>query len=225
VRGALKRGALERGALEWVLGLTSFAAGAVDVTSFAKLGGVLASAMTGNIALLGLYLGRNEVASALGSVVALIAFIAGTAAAAWAVRQRVQNNALKLLLAAELVLLVLGTALWLATGRTANGVSGDGVIVLLALAMGVQIIAGRQLNMSGIPTVVFTSTLTNIIVTLTDVFARKDRKMPPDVARQCAALVLYFAGALAAGVCVYTGVLVPMVLPIAAVGAALMLLP
>ena len=213
-----------RRALEWVLGLTSFAAGAVDVISFAKLGGVLTSAMTGNIALLGLYIGRNEAASALGSVVALVAFIAGTGAAAWAVRSRAQNSALKRLLTAELVLLVLGTALWLATGRPASGLSGDGVIALLALAMGGQIIAGRQLNMSGIPTVVFTSTLTNIIVTLTDVFARKDWRMPPDVVRQFLALLLYFAGALAAGICVYTGALVPMVLPIAAVGVALALM-
>ncbi len=213
-----------RRALEWVLGLTSFAAGTVDVISFAKLGGVLTSAMTGNIALLGLYIGRNEAASALGSVVALVAFIIGTGAAAWAVRGRAQGNALRRLLAAELVLLLAGTALWLAAGRPASGVSGDGVIALLALAMGAQIIAGRQLNLSGIPTVVFTSTLTNIVVTLTDAFARKAWKMPPDVLRQCVALVLYFAGALAAGVCVYTGALVPMVLPIAAVGLALALM-
>jgi uncharacterized membrane protein YoaK (UPF0700 family) len=213
-----------RRALEWVLGLTSFAAGTVDVISFAKLGGVLTSAMTGNIALLGLYIGRNEATSALGSVVALIAFTAGTAIAAWTVRGRAQLSALKLLLAAELVLLVAGTALWLASGRPASGACGDGVIALLALAMGGQMIAGRQLNLSGIPTVVFTSTLTNIIVTLTDVCARRERKIPPDVVRQFVALVLYFAGALAAGICVFTGALVPMVLPIAAVAAALALM-
>jgi uncharacterized membrane protein YoaK (UPF0700 family) len=216
-----------RRTLEWVLGLTSFAAGTMDVISFAKLGGVLTSAMTGNIALLGLYTGRNQAAAALGSVVALIAFIIGAAAAAWAVRGRPQNSALKLLLAAELVLLLAGTALWLATGRPASGMNADAVIALLAIAMGGQIIAGRQLNLAGIPTVVFTSTLTNIVVTLTDILARKAWKIPPDVIRQAAALVLYFIGALAAGVCVYTGALLPMVLPIGAVAAALafMVLP
>ncbi|OYV29669.1 MAG: hypothetical protein B7Z81_07265, partial [Acidocella sp. 20-61-6] len=42
--------------LEYILGLTAFAAGSVDVISFVKLGGVFASAMTGNLAFLGLYL-------------------------------------------------------------------------------------------------------------------------------------------------------------------------
>ena len=38
--------------IEWMLLLTAFAAGAVDIISFATLGGVFASAMTGNFALL-----------------------------------------------------------------------------------------------------------------------------------------------------------------------------
>ncbi len=118
--------------------------------------------------------------------------------------------------------------LWFSSTRRHNGEadksSADGVIALLALAMGAQIIAGRQLNLSGIPTVVFTSTLTNIVIGMTDVFARKVWKMPPDAVRQFVALFLYFAGALAAGVCVFTGALVPMVLPVAAVGAAAALL-
>jgi uncharacterized membrane protein YoaK (UPF0700 family) len=213
-----------RRTLEWILGLTSFAAGAVDVISFAKLGGVLTSAMTGNIALMGLYIGRGEAAAALGSVVALIAFIIGTAGAVGAVRGRPQMSALRLLLAVELVFLVVGTALWLATGCPNKGLSGDSVIALFAIAMGVQIIAGRQLNLSGIPTVVFTSTLTNIVIGMMDVFARREWKMPPDAVRQCVALVLYFAGALASGICVYTGTRFTMVLPVAAVGASLAML-
>jgi len=213
-----------RRTLEWVLGLTSFAAGTVDVISFAMLGGVLTSAMTGNIALLGLYIGQGAVEAALGSVVALIAFIIGAAAAVWAARRRPQLSALRRLLTVELVLLVVGTVLWLATGHPDKGYYGDCVIALFAIAMGVQIIAGRQLNLSGIPTVVCTSTLTNIIIGMMDVFARREWKMPPDAVRQCVALVLYFAGALAAGICVYAGTRVTMALPIAAVGAALAML-
>lgn len=206
------------------MGLTSFAAGAVDVISFAQLGGVLTSAMTGNIALLGLYIGRNSAAAALGSVVALIAFIAGTAAAVWVARTRAQGSALRCLLAWELVFLLLGTVLWLACGRPAGGVGGNGVIAFLALAMGMQIIAGRRMNLSGVPTVVFTNTLTNIITSLTEAAARHGRKLPPDTARQSVALVLYFAGALAAGICVYTHALVPLVLPVVTVAGALALL-
>lgn len=38
--------------VEWLLFATAFAAGAVDIIGFAALGGVFASAMTGNFALL-----------------------------------------------------------------------------------------------------------------------------------------------------------------------------
>jgi len=53
---------------EWILLLTAFAAGAVDVISFATLGGVFASAMTGNFALLAYYVAQSDSQSAVGSV-------------------------------------------------------------------------------------------------------------------------------------------------------------
>lgn len=213
-----------RRGLEWVLGLTSFAAGSVDVASFAKLGGVLASAMTGNVALLGLYLGRGSAASALSSAVALIAFVIGASAGAWAARERPQDIALKLLLAAELLLLTFAAALWLAAGRPSGGVSGLGVVSLLAIAMGLQIISGRQLNLASVPTVVFTSTLANLVTGVTHSLARKSWRMSSDVWRQAVALALYFCGALMAGVCVYAGTPIVMILPAASIGTALAIL-
>ena len=59
---------------EWILLLTAFAAGTVDVISFATLGGVFASAMTGNFALLAYYVAQSDSQSAMGSVVALMGF-------------------------------------------------------------------------------------------------------------------------------------------------------
>src|SRR5579862_1741012 len=64
---------------EWILLLTSFAAGAVDIISFATLGGVFASAMTGNFALLAYYVAQSEPQAAIGSVVALAGFVVGCA--------------------------------------------------------------------------------------------------------------------------------------------------
>jgi uncharacterized membrane protein YoaK (UPF0700 family) len=210
--------------LEFVLGLTSFAAGSVDVMSFAKLGGALASAMTGNVALLGLYIGRGSARAAMSSMVALVAFVLGAALGAWVVRERAQHGALRLLLAAELVLLGAAAGLWLGAGRPGGGAAGNGVTALLAMAMGLQIIAGRQLNLAGIPTVVFTSTLTNIVTGIIDTLGRRTWRMSPDIWRQCAALALYFGGALAAGICVYARAQLTIFLPFAAVGAALALL-
>jgi uncharacterized membrane protein YoaK (UPF0700 family) len=66
--GMLDNLKLER--IEWILLLTAFAAGSVDVVSFASLGGVFASAMTGNFALLAYYVAQSDSQAAMGSVVA-----------------------------------------------------------------------------------------------------------------------------------------------------------
>src|SRR5260370_17858869 len=63
--------------IEWMLLLTAFAAGSVDVISFATLGGVFASAMTGNFALLAYYVAQGDSQSAMGSIVALSGFVIG----------------------------------------------------------------------------------------------------------------------------------------------------
>jgi len=52
--------------IEAILLLTAYAAGTVDVISFANLGGVFASAMTGNFALLAYYVAQGDSQSAMG---------------------------------------------------------------------------------------------------------------------------------------------------------------
>ena len=74
--------------IEMILLLTAFAAGAVDVISFATLGGVFASAMTGNFALLAYYVAQSDAQSAMGSVVALSGFVLGCARGLSSERQK-----------------------------------------------------------------------------------------------------------------------------------------
>src|SRR6202051_5418689 len=78
---------------EWMLLLTAFAAGAVDIISFATLGGVFASAMTGNFALLAYYVAQSDSQSAMGSVVALSGFAVGCALGVLQRRGRAQEQA------------------------------------------------------------------------------------------------------------------------------------
>ena len=85
--------------IEWILLLTAFAAGTVDIISFATLGGVFASAMTGNFALLAYYVAQGDSQSAMGSVVALMGFAAGCAIGVFQRRGRSQEQALGFLLA------------------------------------------------------------------------------------------------------------------------------
>lgn len=206
--------------LERILGLTALAAGAVDIISFARLGGVFASAMTGNLAFLGLYLARFSFLAALGSFLALLGFVGGGVMGTLLGRGRGQYPALRVLLGAETLLLAGAVWLWFATAHAAASDSRDTLILLLSLAMGLQSIIGKRVNLSNIPTVVFTSTLTNMVIALTDMLASGNFKVPKDTRRQSASFLLYFAGALAAGVCVYRDVQVLIFIPLAAAGAA-----
>src|ERR1700704_1847310 len=92
--------------IEWMLLLTAFAAGTVDIISFATLGGVFASAMTGNFALLAYYVAQSDSQSAMGSVVALSGFAVGCAVGVLQRRGRAQEQALGLLMAGEAGLLL-----------------------------------------------------------------------------------------------------------------------
>jgi len=92
--------------VELILLLTAFAAGAVDVISFATLGGVFASAMTGNFALLAYYVAQSDSQAAMGSVVALSGFVVGCAIGILQRRGRAQAQAVSLLLASETGLLL-----------------------------------------------------------------------------------------------------------------------
>jgi len=207
--------------LEHILGLTGFAAGAVDIISFAKLGGVFASAMTGNLAFLGLYLARFSFASAIGSAIALLGFVGGAACGHLLTRGKSRAASLQILLGAEVLLLALVVLLWLAGPHPNGSATADGLITLLALAMGFQSIVGKKINLSNIPTVVFTSTLTNLVIGVADTIVNKKPELPEDTKRQIASFLLYFAGALCAGFMVFFGWVLVVALPLLAVSATL----
>lgn len=207
-------------ALERILCLTAFTAGAVDIISFAGLGGVFASAMTGNLAFLGLYLARFSFFSALGSALALVGFVAGGVSGTLLCRGQNQHTALTTLLAFETVLLIIATPIWLITSHHGGSLSADVLILLLSVSMGVQSIVGKRVNLSNIPTVVFTSTLTNIVIAITDMLATGNYVLPKDTKRQCVSFLLYFLGALCAGYCVFFKLKILIFLPVAVVAYA-----
>src|SRR5580658_1925171 len=121
---------------ESMLLLTAFAAGTVDVISFASLGGVFASAMTGNFALLAYYVAQSDAQAAMGSVVALSGFVLGCALGVLQRRSREQGQALTLLLTTEAALLLFFAIYAMWTPHTVQGPSDHLQILLLAVAMG-----------------------------------------------------------------------------------------
>src|ERR1700730_19178260 len=100
--------------VEWILFCTAFAAGAVDIIGFTNLGGVFASAMTGNLALLAFHVAKGNARSAIGSVIALVGFVMGCVIGFMLRRGRSGRTTVNLLLGTEtgLLLLFASNAMW-----------------------------------------------------------------------------------------------------------------
>ena len=208
--------------LELILVLTAFAAGSVDIIAFAKMGGILVSAMTGNLAFLGYYISRFSFNSAIGSAIALVGYVLGGVIGTLLSRKLSQHPALRLLLAVQSLLLAGAVAIWLTEPHRNGELGADAVILLAAVAMGLQSIVGKRVNLSNIPTVVFTSTLTNIVIGLTEMMASGKFTVPKDTKRQVASFLMYWFGALGTGYAVFFSLPFFIVIPLAAVVLALL---
>lgn len=182
-----------------VLGLLSLAAGGIDVLSYLALG-VFTSAMSGNTILLGLALGEGNLVAAASSLLAFAGYVLGVAAATpLGSSEAGQENGRVLLV--EAMLLGVFAALWGAhAGAPMPPALQRGLIVLAGAGMGLQSAAARKLNVPGINTVVFTSTLTAIVGALADAgFGRVPRRIQTRTWRQIGAFVLYLASAAGIG--------------------------
>jgi len=202
---------------ELMLLLTAFAAGAVDVIGFATLGGVFASAMTGNFALLAYYVAQGESQSAMGSVVALSGFAIGCAVGVLQRRGRAQEQALNLLIAAEAVLLLIFALFAMWTSHAAHAPSDHLQILLLAVAMGLQAVASQTISFT---TIVFTTTLTKLVGTIADSIANGDMSGLKDVKIQSATVIAYLFGALLSGALIVHKVEEVVLLPFVGVAIA-----
>ena len=202
---------------ELMLLLTAFAAGAVDVIGFATLGGVFASAMTGNFALLAYYVAQGESQSAMGSIVALSGFAIGCAVGVLQRRGRAQEQALNLLIAAEAVLLLIFALFAMWTSHAAHAPSDHLQILLLAVAMGLQAVASQTISFT---TIVFTTTLTKLVGTIADSIANGDLSGLKDVKIQSATVIAYLFGALLSGALIVHKVEEVVLLPFVGVAIA-----
>ena len=203
--------------IEELLLLTAFAAGTVDVISFANLGGVFASAMTGNFALLAYYVAQGESQSAMGSVVALSGFAIGCAVGVLQRRGRSQEQALNLIIAGEAGLLLFFALYAMWTPHVAHAPSDHLQILLLAVAMGLQAVASQTVSFT---TIVFTTTLTKLVGTIADSIANGDVSGLKDVKIQSATVIAYLFGALLSGALIVHKVEEVVLLPFAGVALA-----
>jgi uncharacterized membrane protein YoaK (UPF0700 family) len=192
----------------WILFATAFAAGAVDIIGFAKLGGVFASAMTGNFALLAYHVAKGNTLSAIGSVIALLGFVSGCLIGFTLRRGRSDRNTVSLLLGVETILLLVFP--FVPAVRPP--------IAILAVAMGLQAVVGQIISLS---TIVFTTTLTRLIGGIADAIATRNSAGVRDIREQVSLIASYLLGALLAGILIVHGLSAVVFLPLAGVAVAL----
>jgi len=174
---------VSRGYESLALACLSLAAGFTDVLSFLRLGDVFTSAMTGNTALLAIAIGRAHWSAASRSFAALLGFTLGvvlaTIASSLSRAPQETPRAVRGVLLLELVVGVTCAALWSAAADPTQRMLRYAVIVLSALSMGIQAVAARTLNSSGVSTVVFTTPLVHIVMSATRALARLPGRPQP----------------------------------------------
>ncbi|MBV8580319.1 MAG: DUF1275 domain-containing protein [Candidatus Eremiobacteraeota bacterium] len=150
--------------MKYLLLLLTVVAGTVDAVSYLALGHVFVVNMTGNVVFLGFAAAGAPGVSLDATVIALAAFVIGSAVGGRIGRRLGTRHARLLVVATTLKLALVAGALLAALGHAEplGGTPRDLVIALLALAMGIQNATARLIGYPDLTTTVLTMTLTAI---------------------------------------------------------------
>ena len=184
--------------MDLILALLTLVSSITDVLSFLALTNVFASGMTGNTALLGIAAGQGQILTAAHPACALAGFVLGVACGTLASRTASHRVGLMGLLGLEAFCLGAFCAIWFIVEHPAAGAPVYLLIALSATGMGIQAVAARRINVPGLPTVVFTTTLTNIVMSATDAVVRR-APLSFDTKRMIGIFSVYIVGATLAG--------------------------
>jgi uncharacterized membrane protein YoaK (UPF0700 family) len=193
-----------------LIGLT-FATGLVDAVSYLGLGHVFAANMTGNVVLLGFALAGAGGFTAGPSLVAIGAFMAGAAFGGRiaAAHERRRERWLGIALGTECAFIALAAVA--SVGLHAGAGSGRRFLVigLLAGGMGVRNATVRRLAVPDLTTTVLTMTVTGLAADSRLGFQQRQR-----AARRVAAVLAMLGGALAGGLMIRDGLLLPLAMTV-----------
>jgi uncharacterized membrane protein YoaK (UPF0700 family) len=142
----------------------TFTTGLVDAASYLGLGHVFTANMTGNIVLLGFGIAGSGGLPIVSPIVSLAAFLLGAGAGGLLARRFAGRHAehITRALATEVALIAAAAAVAIAVDVQPNAGSGDTIVALLALAMGVRNETVRTLGVPDLTTTVLTMTLTGL---------------------------------------------------------------
>ncbi len=138
--------------------------GVVDAVSYLKLGHVFVANMTGNVVFLGFALAGAGSLSVAASLTALGSFLLGALAGGGLVARNPghRGRLLRAATAVQAALILAALVLGLLAGEPLADYARYALIVLLALAMGVQNAAALRLAVPELTTTVLTRTLTGL---------------------------------------------------------------
>jgi uncharacterized membrane protein YoaK (UPF0700 family) len=198
----------------------TFTTGLVDAASYLGLGRVFAANMTGNVVLLGFGIAGGAHLPVVAPLVSLGGFGLGAGAGGLLAKRRSAHRSAHLAtaLAIEMGLLTAATVLAATLDVHVGAFSGDAVIALLALGMGVRNATVRTFAVPDLTTTVLTMTITGLAAGL-PLFGGSGQ----GTARRAAAVLTMGAGALAGALLLKTDLVLPLV--VAALLAGLAWLP
>jgi uncharacterized membrane protein YoaK (UPF0700 family) len=188
--------------------------GLIDAVSYLGLGHVFSANMTGNVVLLGFGVAGTGGLPVVSPLLAGIAFLAG-AGAGGRLASRVARP-LRVALAIEIALIALACALAAAIDVQPDRASGDTIVGLLAVAMGVRNATVRKLGVPDLTTTVLTMTLTGLAADSPAAGGTGTGSV-----RRAVAVSAMFAGAVAGALLVRSSLVLPL-LAAAALGLVAM---
>ena len=152
------------GPLPPLLILLTLVTGIVDAVAYLSLGHVFVANMTGNVVFLGFAAAGAAGLSVLGSLVAIACFLPGGVLAGRLASREGEHRMCQLRTATGLQVVLVAAAIAVAAvaGSHLGSASRYTLIVLLALAMGIQNATARRLAVRDLTTTVLTLTLTGI---------------------------------------------------------------
>jgi uncharacterized membrane protein YoaK (UPF0700 family) len=203
----------EHRSLSVLLVALTIVTGLVDAVSYLRFGHVFVANMTGNVVFLGFALAGASGVSASASLVALAAFLLGAVAGGRLAVAHGEHRAKHLRVAgcASLLALLASVAIAASVGTAVPEAARYALVVLLAIAMGIQNATARRLAVPDLTTTVLTLTLTGIAADSRLAGGEGGR-----TSRRGIAVVAMFAGALVGGLLV---IHVDIVLPLSLAAA------
>jgi uncharacterized membrane protein YoaK (UPF0700 family) len=169
---------------------------------------VFSANMTGNVVLLGFGIAGGQGLPVVAPLVSLGAFLVGAGAGGFLASRVAERHAVHVsaALGAEVTLIGAGAVLAAAVNVRPGSFTGDAVIALLALAMGIRNATVRKIAVPDLTTTVLTLTLTGLAAD-----SRLAGGTGRGTTRRTAAVVAMLAGAVAGALLLKTSLVLPLV--------------